>query len=258
MKCIEAPTVIRRKGIYRWDLLDSKTAPWIKAGKKIAFRFSCQDHTLLSIPQWAMDAGIKGKWTHENEKHEFVPYKQEFDEFWEDPVFLAKHEQFLKAFAARYDGNPDVAFVDLGSLGIYGECHYTKQPVKDPPEKFRRIAKTHLSMLRRCLPNTYLVVSDDIGRDGHLKDLRRTDPKTGELLDDAPIYQFCRELGIGFRDDSILCSKHYWCSDRFARRFAKETPVVVETGHMSRWPEIALPLEGGIDRIYPVGKIEVK
>ena len=77
------------EGVYRWDLLDSKIAPWIKAGKKVAFRISCQDHTLLSIPQWAMDAGIKGKWTHEDEKHEFVPYKQEFDEFWEDPVFLA-------------------------------------------------------------------------------------------------------------------------------------------------------------------------
>ena len=31
-----------------------------------------------------------------------------------------------------------------------------------------------------------------------------------------------------------MCSKNYWWSDRFARRFAKETPVVVETGHMSR------------------------
>ena len=106
-----------------------------------------------------MDAGIKGKWTHEDQKHEFVPYKQEFDEFWDDPVFLAKVEQFLKAFAARYDGNPDVAFVDLGSLGIYGECHTSKfnKDAKDKPERFRRIAKTHLSLFRRCLPNTYLV-----------------------------------------------------------------------------------------------------
>ena len=224
------------EGVYRWDLLDSKTAPWIKAGKKVAFRISCQDHTLLSIPQWVMDAGVKGKWTHEDEKLEFVPYKQEFDAFWDDPVFLAKVEQFLKAFAARYDGNPDVAFVDLGSLGIYGEAHTSKfaKDAKDRPEEFRRIAKIHLDLLRRCLPNTYLVVSDDIGNDGHWSDLKRKDPATGALLDDSPIFKYCRELGIGFRDDSIMCSKNYWWSDRFARRFAKETPVVVETGHMTR------------------------
>ena len=80
------------------------------------------------------------------------------------------------------------AFVDLGSLGIYGECHTSKfnKDAKDKPERFRRIARTHLSLFRRCLPNTYLVVSDDIGNDGAWGDLKRKDPATGELLDDSP------------------------------------------------------------------------
>ena len=57
-----------------------------------------------------------------------------------------------------------VAFVDLGSLGIYGECHTSKfnKDAKDKPERFRRIARTHLSLFRRYLPNTYLVMSDDM------------------------------------------------------------------------------------------------
>ena len=33
--------------------------------------------------------------------------------------------------------------------------------------------------------------------------------------------------------------------------------LAVSVGRKDGKPEIALPLEGGIDRIYPVGKIEV-
>lgn len=50
-----------QEGVYRWDILDSKSAPWIKAGKKLAFRISCMDPTMVSIPRWAIDAGIKGR-----------------------------------------------------------------------------------------------------------------------------------------------------------------------------------------------------
>ena len=105
-------------------------------------------------------------------------------------------------------------------------------------ERFRRIAKTHISLFRRCLPNTYLVVSDDIGNDGAWGDLKRKDPATGELLDDSPIFKYCRELGIELLKPGIYT-------------------LAVSVGRKDGKPEIALPLEGGIDRIYPVGKIEV-
>jgi hypothetical protein len=42
--------------------------------------------------------------------------------FWEpdydDPVFLAKLDRYLAAMAARYDGNPEIAFVDVGALSV--------------------------------------------------------------------------------------------------------------------------------------------
>jgi len=46
-----------------------------------------------------------------------LPWEPDFD----DPVFLAKLDRFLAAAAARYDGDPNVAFVDVGSFGIWGE-----------------------------------------------------------------------------------------------------------------------------------------
>ncbi len=47
------------------------------------------------------------------------PWEPKFD----DPVFLAKLDRFLAAFAARYDGQPWLRYVDIGSIGDRGEGH---------------------------------------------------------------------------------------------------------------------------------------
>lgn len=220
------------EGVYRWDILDVKARPWIAAGKKVAFRVAVMDHTLNSIPGWAMKAGIKGKWHHYRNRPEATEW---FEPEWDNPVLLAKHEAFLKAFAGRWDGNPDVAFVDVGSFGAYGEGHCPSfpgrgwlnapgQPQPDPKREaeFQRLAKIHIDMIRRALPNTYLVISDDFGGSrnpaGH------------------PLMDYAKSLGIGFRDDSILCVEPpaSWAHAGWARQFAKTLPVVVETGHHVR------------------------
>jgi hypothetical protein len=217
------------EGRFRWDILESKMRPWIAAGKKVAFRVSCMDHTMISIPKWAIDAGIKG---------ETYPYKRKpgnalvFEPVWDDPVFLEKVENFYRAFARRYDANPDVAFVDLGSFGQYGEGHSPTlgKIRRENPAEFDRLCKLHIDILRRCLPNTYLVVSDDIGGGGWIKD------KDGRRIPDHPLFAYCRSIGIGLRDDSIMCQPepHHWASDHFGRVFARKSPVIIETGHISK------------------------
>ena len=212
------------KGVFRWDILDLKARPWIAAGKKVAFRIAVMDHTMNSIPDWAMKAGIKGKWHHYRSRPEAAEW---FEPEWDDPVLLANHEAFLRAFAKRWDGNPDVAFVDVGSFGAFGEGHgpyLNKLRYEDGnTNEIDRLARLHLDMARRCLPNTYLVVSDDIGGS------RNQDPE-------CAIMAYARSLGIGFRDDSIFCVEppQCWAHTGWARQFAKTTPVVVETGHHVR------------------------
>ena len=212
------------EGAYRWDILDAKARPWIEQGKKVAFRFAVMDHTMESIPDWAMKAGIKGKRS---------PYKfrknaaEWFEPDWDDPVLLAKYEAFLKAFARRWDGNPDVAFVDVGSFGAYGEGHgphlNALRCKQGNTNEVDRLCRIHLDLARRCLPNTYLVVSDDVGGSDN------PDPN-------CAIMAYARSLGIGFRDDSIFCVNppRCWVHADWARQFAKTLPVVVETGHHVR------------------------
>ena len=46
--------------------------------------------------------------------HKNLPWDPDFG----DPVFLAKLEKFIAALAARYDGRPEVAFVDIVNGGL--------------------------------------------------------------------------------------------------------------------------------------------
>lgn len=221
-----------REGEYRWDVFDSVAQNWIRAGKKIAIRIICSNQTTNACPDFVREAGAKGVYYRYNLAEDRAAYDKLDSasvKFWEpvfdDPVFLAKLDAFLKVFAERYDGNPSVAFVDVGSLGLYGEGHTWGSSFLDEATTLR-LAKVHMDLWRKRLPNTYLVISDDVAGGWN------TDP-------DHPAMAYARKLGIGFRDDSIMCAKegdaggraHPWFHDGWARMFALTSPVVLETGH---------------------------
>lgn len=222
------------EGEYRWDLFDTVAQNWIAKGKKIAIRIICCNQTETATPQFVRDAGAKGYWfeykTNTSASGKLPP---RWEPIYDDPVFLAKLENFIKAFARRYDGDPNVAMVDVGSFGIYGEGHHyntSQQYLSEPGHRaeFKRLAKIHLDLWRRLMPNTYLVVSDDL--DGGWS-----------AEEDPDMMRYCREIGIGFRDDSIFCFPppgtrpncpfSYWAHEWWARKFAPTMPVVLETGH---------------------------
>ena len=88
--------------------------------------------------------------------------------------------------------------------------------------------RLHLQLHRRVLPNTLLIISDDVAGSGGQEP-------------EAPLMKFARELGVGYRDDSIFCMgpeprptynvEGSWAHSHWARNFAPETPVVIENGH---------------------------
>ena len=110
------------EGKYNWELLDTPAQRWVDKGKRIALRISCSESWMrYATPKWVKNAGAKG--------YDFTPGQGAKDGgvFWEpdfnDPIFMAKLENFIKALAGRYDGNPNVDFIDVGSLGVWGEGH---------------------------------------------------------------------------------------------------------------------------------------
>lgn len=42
---------------------------------------------------------------------------------WNDKIYMEQYREMTKALAARYDGDPRIAFIDIRSYGNYGEWH---------------------------------------------------------------------------------------------------------------------------------------
>lgn len=91
------------EGKYNFAMIDTLLEKVIRNGELLNFRIMCQNID-MAIPAWAIREGIK------------QPY-------YDNQVFLQKQENLIKALAKRYDGNPNLAFVDIGTIGQWGEWH---------------------------------------------------------------------------------------------------------------------------------------
>jgi hypothetical protein len=147
---------------YDWQALDIPAQRWIDAGKQIALRISCCESWMRwATPQWVHQAGAKG--------YNFTVGKgvDPNGPFWEpdykDPVFLSKLDNFLGAMAARYDGSAEVAFIDIGSFGVWGEGH-TWASSKLPFDYETR--KIHVDLHAKHFKKTLVAINDDFGDPG--------------------------------------------------------------------------------------------
>ena len=207
------------EGKFRWDVIDTYAQSWIAAGKQVAFRFTCSESSYrYAVPKWVEDAGAKGR---------LYPYKGDRDhELWEpdflDPVFLGKLGNFLAAAAAKWNGNPALAFIDVGSFGMWGEGH-TGYTSKLDRQRTHEIALAHAKLYRRHFDRSYVVISDDVGKDS-------------SRSEDNEVMKALRDLGVGFRDDSIMvdsrANHRQFFHDLWARKFAEAgLPVILEPRH---------------------------
>jgi len=227
------------EGQYRWDVFDSYARPWIAAGKQVGFRVTCcESRYTYATPEWVRKAGARG-WFFKMKMSKIYgaePPGSQTD-IWEpdygDPVFLAKLGNFLGAMARRYDGKPYVAFMDVGTIGMWGEGHtraYAKEckaAGKDPEAAFH----LHYDLHRRTFPNTTILCIDD-----------QAGAMNPAPFESVPLMTHARKLGFGFRDDSIMVSTREmvparyrdnpsWFHADWARAFAPVAPVFVEHEH---------------------------
>lgn len=206
------------EGRFNWNLLDAPAQRWIASGGQVAFRITCSENwTRHATPEWVKKAGAKGvdyKWGEGP-----VAGGPMWDPDFLDPVFLDKLDRFLAAMARRYDGNPNVAFIDIGSFGMWGEGH-TGGSSRLSPEKTLEVVKRHIDLHKKHFPRTLLAISDDV--DGH-------DNRSGRY----PAMDYARERGVTFRDDSILVQPppRSWYHADMAQAFWPTLPVILEHEH---------------------------
>ncbi len=198
------------EGKYNWELLDTPAQRWIQEGKKVAFRITATENWMRSgTPTWVFSAGAKS--------YEVDGYLEpEYD----DPIFLEKAENFLKKMAERYDTNPNVAFVDIGFFGMWGEGHTVMTtPIHGRSWGFET-QKKYVDMYVKYFTHTQLCISDDFAG-----------PYTEGVHFD--IIDYALSKGVTLRDDSILVEKapHQWYHSEMAQLFWPTMPVVLEHEH---------------------------
>ena len=206
------------EGKFNWALFDTPAQRWIARGKRVSLRVTCSENWLaMATPEWVRQAGAKGY------NYEFGKGRSAKGWTWDpdfgDPIFLQKLDQFLAALAARYDGNPNVAFVDIGSYGLWGEGH-TLMSSQVPEAEARELVKKHIDLYVKHFKHTLLVVNDDVA--GHNKPGRHF-PETDYAL----------AKGLTLRDDSILVQPppRSWYHAEMAQVFWPRGPVILEHEH---------------------------
>lgn len=199
------------EGKFVWELLDTPAQRWIDKGKYVAFRVSATESWLYhATPKWVFDAGATG---YDVEGHYLEPD-------YEDPVFIEKVENFLRAMAERYDRNPHVAFVDVGHFGMWGEGHTVMSTPKHGRSWGLETQKKHIDLYCKHFKNTQLCISDDFA--GH--------DAPGSRF---PITDYAFSRGVTIRDDSILVQPppHSWYHSEMAQLFWPTLPVILEHEH---------------------------
>lgn len=221
------------EGKFNWELIDTVINRWTEKGYNISFRITCKEthYMVFATPEWVMKAGAKGSFRDETKKKNWEPD-------YGDPIFLEKLENFHKAFAARYAGKSWLEYIDIGSIGEWGEGHTAYSGWHDVPVE---VVRKHIEMHRRCYPDNVLIISDDY--------LEQRDLDDGA---DLEILDICMKNHIGFRDDSSCV---YWYtilgfgysnirSPEIFDMVWEKIPVVLEADHYNSIKKYKLWDEG--------------
>ena len=184
-----------QEGHYDWHRIDEVVERYVPLGYKIAFRITSKETGIYpgsvgqeeegvqyATPAWVRRAGAKGTVFGGGRVKSWIPV-------WDDPVYLEKLSHFQQAFAARYDGQPWVRYVDVGSIGEWGEGH-TSFSTKVPPTVAE--VKANIDIFIRHFKKTQVVCTDDLIYYG----------KSGAEV--KALYDYAVAKGASLRDDSPL------------------------------------------------------
>jgi len=162
---------------FNWKNLDGFIKSWAKHGKQVAFGvMNANSHSGAKdgyvTPKWVFDDGVKDKsWEVKSGADAMTgnPGWKREPANWHDPILMKKIGNFVKAMAARYDGHPAIAFIDIRSYSNWGETMSEKHALLYAAsfKKTRLCQSTHMrgakSQAAWCAKRGIAVRRDGIG-----------------------------------------------------------------------------------------------
>lgn len=110
------------KGQFNWNLIDTDMSNWTSHGKRVILRITTAGNNMNTpnsakrTPQWVFDEGVPSV---------ALPSGSVYPQYW-NATWQSELRGFVQAFAARYDGNPNITYINV-TTGNDGETI----PIKD-------------------------------------------------------------------------------------------------------------------------------
>lgn len=210
--------VEREMGVYDFSYLDEIMETWGKYG----YRFS------LRVCSYEGDANLNHAtpaYVYEKGARCFALANGKIQPDYADPIFLYHLEKFMDVFGAKYNGDPRIECIDIGTIGTWGEGHTVEGDSHIYPLS---VVKKHFDFHARYFPDTYILCNDDhiMGR------MARGQEEVQAMLD------YAYERGFGVQDDSICCDYYFQMNGYDTMRapwafekLADNAPNAIEMAH---------------------------
>ena len=214
------------EGILDWSEIDAIMDERCALGYKVSIRICTFEGggITYATPKWVFDLGaaFTEVRTVGADGKTYLAYEPDYG----DGIYLDKLDRFLARCAEKFNNDPRVEFVDVGSFGTWGEGHTGSGSDKVFPFD---VLKKHINLHLKHFNRKTVILNDDF-----IEHAWKSSP-----ADASRLYDYCLGKGMGIRDDSI-------CVDGYVRlfgfntlrfpsifeQFAKNAPVDIEFAHV--------------------------
>lgn len=217
-----------KKGVYDFSYLDEIMDEYGKLGYSFSLRMCTYQTNVrrwgnnpIATPDYVREEGAKGFYYDivdpfdSNKRYEGKAWEPDYS----DEIFLRYAEEAMMRLGEKYDGDPRIELVDIGTFGKYGEGH-TENNIYD-----EAVIKRHIDIARKAFPKTLLYTNDAMLK--HNQEISQS------------LIEYCLSNGIGIRDDSICVNWHAFNSPSYDtvhskhlfKPFFDKIPVNIELAH---------------------------
>lgn len=214
-----------KEGVFDWSPIDEIIERWSKYGFTFSLRactFEGSKKAQYATPKWLLEKEGVGRWLEE---------KGVYEPYYNNELYLEKLEIFMQEYAKKFNGNPLIEFIDIGTFGTWGEGHTahgscTKYDLET--------MLTHVNLHVKYFPDTQIVINDD--------NIRHIGAEGSAEFD--ALKEYCVVHNIGIRDDGI-CVEYYvntfnydtLCNREIYEAFTENAPCDIELAHYTQIKE---------------------
>ena len=143
-----------QEGVFDFVSFEKKhqLARWRQQGNRVIFRFVTDkpgEDAHMDIPDWLFEK-INGDGDFYNNE-----YGKGFSPNYSNPLFMQYHYLALKALGDKYGGDGFFVFIELGSLGHWGEWHVNSELRPMPSAEIRDL---YVFDYKNAFPETFLLM----------------------------------------------------------------------------------------------------